>query len=46
MSDMKEVSGLTREFQWVDDKEIMDCQDCKKQFTVARRKVSRTYHSH
>lgn len=38
VSDMKEVTGVSHDSVWVDDKDITDCQDCKKQFTVARRK--------
>ena len=36
---MKEVSGMSREAVWQDDKIINECQECKKQFTVSRRKV-------
>ena len=39
VSDMKEVSGMSREAVWQDDKIINECQECKKQFTVSRRKV-------
>ena len=36
---MKEVSSLMKESVWLDDKDINDCQGCKKPFSVSRRKV-------
>lgn len=38
-ADMKEVSTLMKESVWVEDKDINDCQGCKKPFSVSRRKV-------
>ena len=37
---MKEVSSLMKESVWLDDKDINDCQGCKKVFSVSRRKVN------
>ena len=37
---MKEVSSLMKESVWQDDKDINDCQGCKKVFSVSRRKVN------
>ena len=38
---MKEVSSLMKESVWIDDKDINDCQGCKKAFSVSRRKVQK-----
>ncbi|RDD37184.1 RUN and FYVE domain-containing protein 2 [Trichoplax sp. H2] len=37
-SDYKEVSKAFSESVWIDDKAISDCQQCKKSFSVSRRK--------
>lgn len=42
-ADMKEVSSIMKESVWQDDKDINDCQGCKKPFSVGRRKV---WHHH
>jgi len=36
---MKDESTMMRESVWVDDRNITECQQCKKPFSVARRKV-------
>jgi len=36
---MKDESAMMRESVWVDDRNITECQQCKKPFSVARRKV-------
>ncbi|EDV22659.1 uncharacterized protein TRIADDRAFT_59144 [Trichoplax adhaerens] len=38
-SDYKEVSKAFSESVWIDDKAISDCQQCKKSFSVSRRKM-------
>ena len=39
LSDMQEVSSVMKESVWMDDKNITECQQCNKPFSVARRKV-------
>ena len=36
---MKDESTMMRESVWVDDRNITECQQCKKPFSMARRKV-------
>jgi len=38
IADTKDESTMMRESVWVDDRNITDCQQCKKPFSVARRK--------
>ena len=35
----EDESTMMRESVWVDDRNITECQHCKKPFSVARRKV-------
>ncbi len=39
VSDMKQVSSIMNESVWMEDKNITDCKDCNKPFSVSRRKV-------
>lgn len=41
---MREAQQVLKEAQWADDSEATHCKQCEKQFSVSRRKVSRTYH--
>ncbi|XP_062508483.1 RUN and FYVE domain-containing protein 2-like [Corticium candelabrum] len=38
VSDLKQVTDTMKDYQWADDRSITDCQQCKKPFSVARRK--------
>ena len=39
IADVKDESTMMKESVWVDDRNITECQQCKKPFSVARRKV-------
>jgi len=36
IADMKDESTMMRESVWVDNKNITECQQCKKPFSVAK----------
>ena len=38
LADMKHVSTVMKESTWMDDRDISNCQQCRKPFSVARRK--------
>ncbi|ESO03035.1 hypothetical protein HELRODRAFT_80894, partial [Helobdella robusta] len=38
VENMKEEQLVTKDAQWADDKEITNCTQCQKQFSVSRRK--------
>ena len=43
VEDMKEVQLANREATWASDKEVTNCKQCEKPFSVARRKVILLY---
>lgn len=38
MEDLKEAQQMMKEAQWADDREVNDCKQCNKPFSVSRRK--------
>ena len=39
MEDLKEAQLVMKEATWADDKEVTNCRQCTKSFSVSRRKV-------
>ena len=39
VEDLREAQQVLKEATWADDKEVVDCRQCQKQFSVSRRKV-------
>jgi hypothetical protein len=39
MQDMKEAHHAMKDAQWAEDKEATHCRQCRKMFSVSRRKV-------
>ena len=39
MEDYREAHKALKEAQWAADKEVVDCRQCTKPFSVSRRKV-------